>query len=514
MLDKKRINGKVRKIVGKSKFLKSIITCIQDGISILDEDLNIVYASDVMQNWYSKNKPLEGKKCYEAYHNRIAPCDPCPSMRCLKTGKTEREIVPGLPGSGVEWIELFSYPHTDEKSKKKMVVEFVRNITLQKKLEKQLFYSQKMDAIGRLAGGIAHDFNNILSVIIGHAGLLMSKVDAQSPLKQHIEEILNASNHARNLTTQLLAFSCRQVMEPSIINLNEIIESMKILIERLVGERIKVVFELGEDLWNIRMNSAMMEQIIMNLVVNSKEAIKEGGEITIETLNVTLDDNYVFSHPGVVAGDYVMLAVSDNGHGISQEIIDNIFEPFFSTKETGINSGLGLSTVHGIVKQGGGYVWVYSEVGKGTTFKVYFPKISMPVSEKKIVETIKEAKLGKEKILVVEDNKSVREMIEKALQMLGYRVLVADTGKKTMEILSSGEKPDLLLTDVVLEDADGMQLSEKVMEKVPGLKILFMSGYTTNAIIQNGFLKKGYNFISKPFTIQELSQKIRSILDS
>jgi len=494
------------------KFLESVLSSIQDGISVLDRNMNILHVNEVMRRWYRDTLPLEGKKCYQAYHGRNQPCSPCPSRRCLQTGKTERDIVPGLPGSEAEWLELFSYPHRDENGRIDMVVEFVRDITRQRSLERQLVEAQKMEAIGRLAGGVAHDFNNLLSVIIGRCDMLLDKLPQGGQERAEVKEILAAGQRAETLTRQLLAFSRRQVLEPAVLDINQVVEELQKLLQRLIGEDIELTFIPAPGLGRTYLDRGQFEQVLMNLVVNSRDAMPRGGKLTIETENVELDQEYAARHNEVEPGSYVMLSVSDDGTGMDEKTRERIFEPFFTTKEMGRGTGLGLSTVYGIVKQSGGHIWVYSEPGRGTTFKIYFKRTDRPVPIP--ARTVPRASRGSgQDILVVEDNRAVREFLEKALSSLGYRPLAAPNGERARELAAahSGDIA-LLITDVVLTGMDGRQLAEKLQAERPGLKVLYISGYTTNAIVQHGVLEEGLNFLAKPFTLDALAAKIGQIM--
>jgi two-component system, cell cycle sensor histidine kinase and response regulator CckA len=395
------------------------------------------------------------------------------------------------------------------------VLGVLRDFTSQKQLEDQLRHSQKIEAVGRLAGGLAHDFNNILTAISGYAELLSVQVGDHMELKNNVIEIMNAANRATRLIQQLLAFSRRQVLQPIPVNLNDIIMSIKTLLHRIIGEDIEVNTYLDQHLGTMEIDPALVEQVIMNLAINSRDAMPKGGKLTIETFNTELSTEYSETHPDVIPGRYVAFAISDTGVGIAKEIMSQIYEPFFTTKERGKGTGLGLSTVYGIVKQSGGHIWCYSEVERGTTFKIYFPRVDKEIREP-IPQTALTDQLphGTETILIAEDEESVRKLCSNMLQNLGYQILQAKDGIEGFKIFQGYKKPiHLLLTDVMMPGLNGKELSDKLLKISPDLKVMFISGYTDNAIVSHGVLDPGLTFLQKPFTPQLLAGKIRELLD-
>jgi PAS domain S-box-containing protein len=381
-------------------------------------------------------------------------------------------------------------------------------------LEEQLRQSQRMEAIGRLAGGIAHDFNNLLTVISGNCQLSLLELMEGDPLRGNIEEIKKAADRAAILTRQLLAFSRRQILEFRVLHLNSIIRDMGKMLHRVIGEDIELVTLLAEDLGKVRTDSGQIEQVILNLAVNAKDAMPNGGKLIIETANVDLDEEYAHAHIGMKPGSYVRLSVSDTGAGMKPEVRERVFEPFFTTKDKGKGTGLGLSTVYGIVKQSGGYIWVYSEEGYGTTFKIYLPQVEEPVEfmGKKIED--KEAPRGRETILLVEDEEAVRKLGVQFLKKQGYTVLEAIHGSDALMICEQHRGPvALMVTDVVMPGMSGRDLSERLKSICPGMKVLYMSGYTDEAIVHHGVLEKGIHYIQKPFSMEALAKKVREVLD-
>ena len=386
------------------------------------------------------------------------------------------------------------------------------DITERKALETQLQQSRKMEAVGRLAGGIAHDFNNLLTIISGYTELALSRPSLPSEAHADIERIENAAGRAAALVRQLLAFSRKQVLQPKILDLNKIVLNLDSLLRRLMDERIEMVTRVKDDLGKVKADPAQVEQVIMNLVVNARDAMPDGGRLVVETCNTDLDANYAVDHVSVRPGRYVMLAVSDTGVGMDRQTVAHIFEPFFTTKESGRGTGLGLSTVYGIVKQSGGYIWVYSEPGKGSTFKVYLPRVD-EVPEAVAAQAAPRPQRGTETILVVEDEEAVRELIQTVLTEKGYDVIPSLDPKHAEQIAAkfAGEI-HLLLTDVVMPGTSGRELAARISARRRDIRVLFMSGYTDNVITSGGMLEEGLAFLQKPFSPAALVQKVREVL--
>jgi PAS domain S-box-containing protein len=391
-------------------------------------------------------------------------------------------------------------------------IAFVSDISQRKALEDQLMHAQKMEAVGRLAGGVAHDFNNMLTVISGYNRMILDELSPLDPLRGYAEEILKAADRAGALTNQLLAFSRRQIMKPRVVSVNSVIEQTERMMRRLIGEDIELVFGLKPDAGNIRADPGHVEQAIMNLAVNARDAMPLGGRLTVETANAHLDENYAKTHMGVTPGEFVMIAVSDTGIGMDAETKRRIFEPFFTTKEKGKGTGLGLATVYGMVKQAGGDIWVYSEPNRGSTFKLYFPRVKEAVADMASADA--ESPLGSnETILVVEDEKAVRDLTVRMLQRIGYSVLIAAGGAEALAICASHPaRIALLLTDVVMPNMSGRQLADALAATRPDMKVIYLSGYTENTVIHHGVLDAGIEFLPKPFSREVLAKKIREVL--
>ena len=413
-------------------------------------------------------------------------------------------------GSEVPVEVSLSYVEIDEGV---FAIAFVSAISPRKRLEEQLLHAQKMEAIGRLAGGVAHDFNNMLTVISGYNRMILDELSTLDPLRGYAEEILKAADRAGALTNQLLAFSRRQIMQPRVINVNAVLLQTQKMLRRVIGEDVELVLKNGVDVGNIKADPGHVEQAIVNLAVNARDAMPLGGDLTIETAAVTLDENYARTHMGVKPGDFTMIAVSDTGHGMDAETRRHIFEPFFTTKEKGKGTGLGLATVYGMVKQTGGDIWVYSEQGKGTTFKLYFPRVLEDVSESSGGDPPSARRSGGETILVVEDEQAVRELTVRILEQLGYTILTASSGAEAIEISQAhAGHIDLLLTDVVMPNMSGRQLADRIQAARPKTKAMFLSGYTENTVVHHGVLDAGVDFLPKPFSRENLSRKLREVL--
>ncbi|MFZ0733841.1 MAG: PAS domain-containing protein [Candidatus Sulfotelmatobacter sp.] len=410
--------------------------------------------------------------------------------------------------------EWYNTALVDDSGRVLGMASLVQDVTERVALEEKLRQSQKMEAVGRLAGGVAHDFNNLLTVILGYSQILTDSVPANSLLANSTAQIKSAAEKAAGITRQLLAFSRKQVLTPRVINLNDVLLDLDSLLRRLIGEDIEVLTVPQKGLGAVKADPGQIEQVIMNLALNARDAMPNGGKLTLETANATLDDTYAREHQPVEPGPYVMLAVSDTGEGMSAETQARIFEPFYTTKEVGKGTGLGLSMVYGIVKQSGGNIWVYSEPGRGTTFKIYLPRIDEPATAT-AKEKTSDRMRGTETILLVEDDAQLRELSSSVLSHCGYKVLIAANPEEGLAICKANSRDiRLLVTDVVMPQMNGRQLAEEIMKVCPKVKVLYISGYTNNAIVHYGVLDPGLWFLPKPYTLSSLVAKVREVLDS
>ena len=380
--------------------------------------------------------------------------------------------------------------------------------------DEQLRQSQKIEAIGQLAGGVAHDFSNLLGVILGYGEMAQRELGAEHPARARVNQMVKAAQRAADLTRQLLAFSRKQVMHPKLLDLNTVVANVEGMLDRLIGENINVVVQPALRLGTVKADPGQIEQVILNLAVNARDAMPKGGSLTLETANVDVDEDYAAAHPPLQPGRYVMLAVSDTGIGMDEATQQRIFEPFFTTKPEGQGTGLGLSTVHGIVKQSGGHLWVYSEPGRGTTFKVYLPWVDELPEVARPAGPSTEAPRGHETILLVEDTEALKDVIRETLEERGYAVLLASNGEEALALGRERKGPiDLLLTDVVMPKLGGGDLARLFLALRPGTRVLYMSGYTDGAISQHGILGEGLMLLEKPFSGDKLARAVREALD-
>ena len=443
-----------------------------------------------------KNPDLFIKKVRELYADTVAE-----SFDCV-------ELLDG------RIFERYSIPLTIEGRTEGRVLSF-RDVSDRKKLEAQLIQSQKIEAVGRLAGGIAHDFNNLLTAINGYSDLLLKQMEKNHPMLREMEEIRKAGERAASLTRQLLAFSRKQILQMKVLDLNAVVSRIDNMLHRVIGEDVTLQTSFGENLWRVKADPGQIEQVLMNLAVNSRDAMPGGGMLTIETRNVEYSEALPLGAGEMPPGAYVMLSVSDTGCGMDEETQSHIFEPFFTTKEQGKGTGLGLAMVYGIVKQGGGYILVDSETGRGTTFRICFPRTQEEPRPSTPEISPSAPSTGKETVLVVEDQDEVRNLVEEILCMQGYTVLKASNGDEALRLCRRRKKPiHLLLTDMVMPGMNGKELAERMQKMSPGMKVILMSAYTVDGLIQWGTIMQGMDFLKKPFRVETLVQTVRKVLDA
>jgi signal transduction histidine kinase/HAMP domain-containing protein len=508
--ERKQIENQV---LQQNELLNNILNSLSHPFYVIDtSDYTIKLANEAAHFGELAGDP----KCYMLTHKNDEPCSgdehPCTIREINRTKKPVilEHIHYDSEGHAL-FFDVHGYPIFDSNGNIVQVIEYTVDVTARKKLEHQFLQAQKMEAVGQLAGGIAHDFNNLLSAILGYAEMALMDLPDDHPARAKLRTIMDAGEKATVLTRQLLTFSRKQIMDMKVVSLNSIIESMAKILYRLIGEDISLELNTRADVRNVKADASQMEQVLMNLVVNARDAMPNGGRLTIETENVELDEEYARGHEGIKPGSYVMFAVTDTGIGMSREVQDRIFEPFFTTKGSR-GTGLGLSTIYGIIKQHGGNIFLYSEPNVGTTFKIYLPATG-EAPEKKVTEERDIMIHGTETILVVEDEPSILRLIADSLQPLGYEILEASCGREALQILNArGGEIDLLLTDVIMPEMSGTELAAIVRTIRPSMKIVFMSGYTDEMIFHDFTMDSDMSFLQKPLTPRKLVSKLNEAL--
>jgi two-component system, cell cycle sensor histidine kinase and response regulator CckA len=499
--------------------LQQVLNSVPDMLFSLDATITQLYyvspASADILGLSPEELGADASLILRAIHPDDQPAVMAGGQEAIRNGRSgTMECRVRHADGAIRWIRITLVPVAEHGTVVRLD-GIARDITEWKHLEEQLHQAQKMEAVGRLAGGVAHDFNNLLTAILGSAELVLESLKANAAEREEVEEIRKAAVRAADLTRQLLAFSRQQVISPAVLNPNEVVANMDKLLRRLLGEDVELRATLARDLGTVKADPSQMEQVIVNLAVNARDAMPNGGQLTIETHNVELDEAYVRGHISAQPGRYVMFSVSDTGIGMDAATQARIFEPFFTTKEKGKGTGLGLATVYGIVKQSGGWIWVYSEVGHGTSFKVYLPRVTEAAAPAAQNSTPPISVRGSQTILLVEDEELVRHLVQKVLKANGYTVLVAASGADAERVAGEHEGSiHLLMTDVVLPGINGRQVAERLTVERPGIKVLYLSGYTDDAIVRHGVLEAGVAFLQKPFTPMVLARKVREVLDS
>jgi two-component system, cell cycle sensor histidine kinase and response regulator CckA len=507
-----------KQMAAREELFRLISENAADMIAVVDVEGHRLYNSPAYEKFLGYTaKELLQTSPYEQIHPEDQPKVLEAAKEAKETG-VGRRVEYRIRHKNGQWRVLEStasaIPNSRGDVEKLVIVN--REITERKQLEQQLFLSQKLEAIGRLSGGIAHDFNNLLGVIIGYSQVLQQLVGKNDELREPIDEILKAGERAASLTKQLLAFSRKQVLEPTVLDLNIVVSDVEKMLRRLIGENIELKIALSNDLGSVKADRSQIEQVILNLAVNSRDAMPNGGKLTIGTSNAALGPQECERYRYVIPGNYILLEVVDTGCGMDEETQSHIFEPFFTTKESGKGTGLGLATVYGVIKQSGGFIWMESSPGNGATFKIYLPRVAEApqAAAQKVGADIRQA-LATQTILLVEDEHSLRKLTQKILQDVGYKVLEARDASQAMEV-ASGLKADihLLLTDVIMPGLSGRALAEKLSPARPEMKVLYMSGYTDGEIAPQGVLDPKTTILRKPFKWEELTRAVRQVLAS
>ena len=505
-----------KKTEGEASMLAQALKCISECVTVTDLKNKIIFVNDAfLQKYGYESHELIGKQISIVRGENIQNEATEDILPHTMNGGWKGEVI-NKKKDGIEFpVHLSTSVINDPSGYPMALIGVATDITERKRLETQLQQSQKLEAIGKLAGGIAHDFNNLLTVIQGYSDLLLAKISVNDPINNQIRQIYDAANRAESLTGQLLAFSRKQLMKPKVIDLNNLINEMEDMLERLIGADIKFVISLSSKLGKIKADPGQIEQVIMNLAVNARDAMHSGGMLTIETLNTKIDHRFKDDYPEAVIGNYIELKISDTGFGMDKETQAHIFEPFFTTKEKGEGTGLGLATVYGIIKQSGGYIYVNSELTKGTSFNLYFPRVDEPLDSEEKSKIADTSLYGQETILVVEDQDEVRHLIMDVLKLYGYNVLEAPHGGSALLTCEKFQgKIDLIISDIVMPQMNGQELVERLLPLQPQMKVLFISGYSENVFSDRNTLDPGMLYVQKPFTPIELLGKVRQVLES
>ncbi|MBI5249387.1 MAG: PAS domain S-box protein [Desulfomonile tiedjei] len=500
----------------RERFLSSVFECIQDGLSILDKKLNIIRVNPTIERMFPHGAPYIGRKCHEVYQLSSQTCDSCPSLRTIGTGQSSHAVVPrrGPEGEMTGWLDVYSFPLVVESTGELQgVIEYIRDVTEQKRLEEQLGQAAKMEAIGTLAGGLAHDFNNLLQIVLGYADLLLLGKDRVGQDYHRVAAIRAAAKRGSNLVQRILTFSRRVETNLRPVNLNSELKQIEDLLQSTIPKMIEIELRLTDNLRSANADPTQIEQILLNLAVNAKHAMPEGGKLILETRNVTLDEKYCSTCLETRPGDYVMLVVSDTGHGMDKNILDRIFEPFFTTKNQGEGTGLGLSMVFGIVKGHGGHITCYSEPGMGTSFHIYFPAIETQ-AQFDPETTMTMPAFGNEILLLVDDEESIRNLGRELLCEVGYEVITAATAREALEIYREHkDQISLIILDLVMPDMGGRQCLQELLAINPKAKVIVASGYSSEGPAREVLESGAKEFLSKPYNFKEILRAVRSALD-
>ncbi|HPO12465.1 MAG TPA: response regulator [Candidatus Hydrogenedentes bacterium] len=498
----------------EAKF-RNMVDNIGIGVSLISPEMRVLEMNNKMESWFPEAARQDAPLCYQVFHNPALEhaCPACPTVQALRDGQVHEAVIDTFNQGKMRHYRIIASPLLDEQGKISAAIEMVEDITERLLLEEQFRQAQKMEAVGRLAGGVAHDFNNILQAMIGYSQLMKDLLPEGGKAREYVNELAKSAERASILTRQLLAFSRRQVLKMEDLDLNIVIQNVVKMIQRLIGEDVRLHVAAGQDLGVIHADQGQMEQILMNLCINSRDAMPEGGVLMIETENAEIGDDYCEAHPWAAKGRYVLLSVTDTGCGMDAETQQRIFEPFFTTKPQGKGTGLGLATVYGIVQQHQGMVRVYSEVNNGTTFKIYLPVVARELSTPSVVQKDRPPE-GSETILLAEDDDAVRELAARILTRKGYTVLTAVNGQEAIRMFrESKQKIDLVILDVIMPEGGGEIVYNTLQAEYPHARFLFSSGYSTQTVHTGFVLKEGVELIQKPYPPDALLHKVRQILD-
>jgi PAS domain S-box-containing protein len=500
-------------------FVKNILETVDEGFIVIDRDFRILSANKAYLQQVRSTESVIGKKCYEVSHKLETPCyevgEICAVRHTFATNEPSVAVHVHRDDKGMPvFVETKSYPIRDESGAVQSVIEIVNDITEKKKLEDQLRHAQKMEAVGQLAGGIAHDFNNIITAILGYGSLIKIKMADADPMKHNLQQMLDSAERAANLTRGLLAFSRKQVISPRLVNLNTIVANVEKLLRRVIGEDVELMVRLTENDLTVMADSGQLEQVLMNIAANARDAMTEGGNLEISTRLFDLDYEFIKSHGYGQRSKYALISISDTGHGMDEGTQKKIFEPFFTTKEVGKGTGLGLSIAYGIVKQHNGYITCVSEIGRGTTFRIYLPLAKGELANSSDTANA-ETPGGTETILVAEDDVVVNNLMREVLTQHGYSVITAADGEEAIAKFSEhGDRIQLLLLDVIMPKKSGKDVLDEVRKSRPAMKAIFTSGYTADIIQKRHIVEEGLNFLEKPIAPVELLRMIRKVMDN
>ena len=497
-------------------FIKNILNSMDEALVVIDRDYKIIDANNKYCELAKKDiEDIKGKTCYNIYFNYDKPCSEmnmqCP-IREVKADKGLHIVNRKLTINGKErFLEIKSSPMCDNTGKAYAFVALIKDITSRIGLQQELIQSQKMETIGALAGGIAHDFNNMLNVILGYSELIFEEIEDTNPIRDDVIAIIDAGKRAAYTTKQLLAFGRKQLLNPKSCNVNKLLKKNENIMKKVLGENINLTLSLNDNIAPIMVDSSQFEQVILNLAINARDAMDKKGDFVIETYNIDFNDTDEKNHINIAEGHYVVIAFTDNGIGMDNMTKEHIFEPFFTTKELGRGTGLGLSSVYGIIMQSGGDILVYSEKDRGTTFKIFLPQTDI-----EYVQTAEEQKRplikgNKEHILVVDDEPTLQRLMESILNKLNYTAIIADSGSHALKLIEDGLQPELIITDLIMPDMGGIELVNELKKRQKDVKIIYMSGYSANSIIDD-FSEQDSTFLQKPFTVQSVSLKISALL--